>query len=184
MWICVTSDTHGNRTIIDKLIAVVSQKCDLLLIYGDIGGKVGRSLADLGERQKKDADYLAAKLRELPVDARFILGNDDWFEYADEHYLSHPETIAGHTFVPFEWVPLTPFKTNRESNENKILYELGKLNADNQSIIVAHGPPFGCGDKHTEANALAVKPLTPGSSRFNRAPGFAAIYMKTLANTR
>ena len=41
---------------------------------------------------------------------------------------------------------MTPFNTNREVNENKLNYELHKLKADSNSIIVAHTPPLGAGD--------------------------------------
>ena len=48
--------------------------------------------------------------------------------------------------MPFEYVLLTPFSTNREVNDNKIRYELEKLTVDEFSILVAHTPPLGVGD--------------------------------------
>lgn len=46
----------------------------------------------------------------------------------------------------FEFVLLTPFNTNREVNDNKLEYELGKLSADRNTVMVAHTPTLGAGD--------------------------------------
>ena len=148
MKIFATSDMHGNRTIINKL-ADAARHCDLLLVCGDIGNKEirDRTFEEFSVHQLKDAEYLAGLIENLPVPGRFILGNDDWFEFSGPGYLNAPETIGGHEFIPFEFVLITPFNTNREVNENKLRYELNKLNAGEKSIIVAHTPPFFCGDK-------------------------------------
>jgi len=148
MKIFATSDIHGNRTIIDKIEHIAS-RADMIVICGDVGGKEfrrGDTLNDVSLRQKKDADHLVDRMKKLSVPFRFILGNDDWFEHDDEHHLKYTENISGHDLVPFELVPITPFNTNREANENKIRYELSKLTADRKSIIVAHAPPYRCTD--------------------------------------
>ena len=147
MKIFATSDIHGNRKIMDKL-NVVAADVDLILICGDIGGKDGRgkTFRQFSEYQKRDADYLSSVLKNIQTESRFILGNDDWFEYADGHYLQREETIGGLSFIPFEYVLLTPFNTNREVNDNKLEYELGKLNAGGNTVMVAHTPPLGAGD--------------------------------------
>lgn len=147
MRIFATSDIHGNRKIMDKL-NTIAPDVDLLLICGDIGGKDGRgkTFRQFSEYQKLDADYLASVLNEIKTESRFILGNDDWFEYEDSRYLQKAETINGLTLVPFEYVLLTPFNTNREVNDNKLEYELGKISADGNTVMVAHAPPLGAGD--------------------------------------
>ncbi|MBR2130934.1 MAG: metallophosphoesterase family protein [Oscillospiraceae bacterium] len=147
MKIFATSDLHGNRTIMDKLKAI-APKVDLILICGDIGGKDGRgkTFRQFSEYQKRDADYLVSVLRDIQTESRFILGNDDWFEYEDGHYLQGTETVGNLTLIPFEYVLLTPFNTNREVNDNKLSYELAKLDADGNTIMVAHTPPLGAGD--------------------------------------
>ena len=162
MRIFATSDIHGNKSIIEKLRSVDS-KVDLILICGDVGGKgysFRKNFKEASAAQRMDAAYLDTFLKSLPSPSRFILGNDDWFEYDGRHYLSKPETIAGLCLVPFEWVGLTPFNTNREANDNKINYELTKLQADRNSIIVAHEPPYGCGDmllRGSRCGSLAVR---------------------------
>ena len=147
MKIFATSDLHGNRTIMDKLKAI-APKVDLILICGDIGGKDGRgkTFRQFSEYQKRDADYLVSVLRDIQTESRFILGNDDWFEYEDGHYLQGAEIVGNLTLIPFEYVLLTPFNTNREVNDNKLSYELAKLDADGNTIMVAHTPPLGAGD--------------------------------------
>ncbi|MDR0778163.1 MAG: metallophosphoesterase, partial [Methanomassiliicoccaceae archaeon] len=139
---------HGDQTIIDKLDKVI-QRVDMAIVCGDIGGKdfsCGDTLRDVSVRQKTDAARLVDKMRELAVHFRFILGNDDWFDCTGEFYLNAAESVSGYSFVPFEFVLITPFSTNREVNDNKISYELSKLNADERTVIVAHMPPRNCGD--------------------------------------
>lgn len=152
MKLFTTSDIHGNTKIMTKL-REVAKECDLLFVCGDIGGKntCGKSFMEFSMYQRRDAFFLNELMHgwmsEYPVATRFILGNDDWFEFSGESYLAQPEIIGGYNFIPFEFVLITPFNTNREVNENKLWYELSKLNADSNTIIVAHTPPFGCGDK-------------------------------------
>lgn len=147
MKIFATADIHGNRVIIDK-INDIAEEVDLILICGDIGGKGirGKTFKQFSEYQKEEVNYLCNVLDDLKIDSRFILGNDDWFEIEHNKYLKEPKIIDGIQFIPFEYVSITPFNTNREANENKIEYELYKLDADNDSIIVAHTPPLYTGD--------------------------------------
>lgn len=147
MKIFATADLHGNRTIMDKLNKI-DDKYDLILICGDIGGKDIRckTIQQFSEYQKEDAKYLCSVLENLNTESRFILGNDDWFEISHDKYLKSTEVIQDIQFIPFEFVLITPFNTNREVNENKLNYELNNLKADSNSIIVAHTPPLGAGD--------------------------------------
>lgn len=147
MKLFATSDIHGNRKIMDKL-TTIAPGVNLILVCGDIGGKDGRgkSFRQFSEYQRLDADYLSSVLNSIKTKSRFILGNDDWFEYEDSHYLQKAETIGTLNFIPFEYVLLTPFNTNREVNDNKLRYELGKLIADRNTIVMAHTPPLGAGD--------------------------------------
>ena len=148
MKIFATSYVHGNRVIMDKLNEA-ARLCDMLLVCGDIGNKeiYGKTIIEFSAHQRKDAEYLDGALKDLPVPARFILGNDDWFEFSGESYLDKPETAHGYEFIPFEFVLITPFNTNREVNDNKLRYELAKLNVSDKTVIVAHTPPFARGDK-------------------------------------
>ena len=147
MKVFATADIHGNRKIVDKLFEIESS-VDLILVCGDIGGKQYsfKSFMEFSEKQKEDRDYLYNVLKKIKIESKYILGNDDWFESNDNKYLSKPEQINGVQFIPFEFVSITPFNTNREVNENKLEYELSKLNVDEESIIVAHMPPLGAGD--------------------------------------
>ena len=94
MKIFATSDIHGSRKIMDKL-NIIAPDVYLLLVCGDIGGKDGRgkTFREFSEYQKQDADYLASVLKSIKTESRFILGNDDWFEYEDSNYLLNAETI-------------------------------------------------------------------------------------------
>ena len=153
MKIFATSDIHGNKALMAKL-KEMSAISDLVLICGDVGGKeyFFRDILDFSAQQRKDAEYLDSLLSDIGATSRFILGNDDWFEYDGGNYLSKSEDIGGEHLVPFEYVGITPFNTNREANENKLRYELGKLTCadgscpNENSIIVAHMPPYGAGD--------------------------------------
>ena len=119
-----------------------------MLVCGDIGGKSikTKTLQQFSEHQKHGAEYFCNILDRISIPSRFILGNDDWFEIDNKHYLNKQVKIANIQLIPFEYVLITPFNTDREVNENKLEYELNKLKADNNSIIVAHTPPLGAGD--------------------------------------
>ena len=147
MKIFVTSDLHGNRALVNRLIGIES-KAEAIIICGDIGRKnvEQMTLKSFSQQQKSDADFLNDTLNKMKIPGRFILGNDDWFEYNGEQYLDKSETIMGIDFIPFEHVAITPFSTNREVNEYKMNYELSKLSVNDNSVIVAHTPPFGSGD--------------------------------------
>lgn len=81
----------------------------------------------------------------------------------------HPFPIGNKDFV--ELAELIPFNTNREANENKIRYELEKLEKygvnscsimeprkiDRNSIIVAHESPFECLDVTLKGNNVGSK---------------------------
>lgn len=147
MKLFVTSDLHGNKELFDSLQRAAGP-ADALMICGDVGGK-GRRIRKIEEFsviQKKDAEYLAGILEKTGKPGRFILGNDDWFEYDSPYHLTLPQVIGGERFIPFEYVLTTPFQTNREVNEFRMDYELRKLDADRNSVIIAHTPPYYAGD--------------------------------------
>ena len=144
MRIFFTSDIHGDYFKMAKLRKV--ENIDLIIINGDIGGKYQGGLKELGFLQKQDIEKLDGILKNLKVPARYILGNDDWFEHESEFYLKKPEVIQGIKFIPFEWVSRTPFNTHREVNKNEMAYQLMKINDAEDAIIVAHTPPYGYGD--------------------------------------
>ena len=149
MKIFATSDTHGNKVIIDKLERI-APSADMVIVCGDIGGKDfsrNDTLLDVSAHQKKDAEFFVKRMISVSVPFRFILGNDDWFDYSGKYYLKKKECVSGYDFVPFEYVSITPFNTNREVNENKMYYEVNKLKADERTVVVAHAPPRSCGDR-------------------------------------
>ena len=149
MKIFATSDIHGNQIILDKLERI-APRADMIIVCGDIGGKEfsrGDTLREISARQRKDADVFVKRMKELSVPFRFILGNDDWFEYGGRYHLSRTESICGYDLVPFEFVLMTPFNTNREVNENKLCYELNKLRVSGKTVVIAHTPPRYCGDR-------------------------------------
>lgn len=158
MKIFATADLHGRRTLMDKL-RIAAEHADMLLICGDIAGIHDESIsnsncsknASISERifyslpaaQRKDVDYLEEILSGIQKPSFYVLGNDDWCEADGQHYLKKTTKIAGVKFVPFELVNITPFTTNREGNENKLMYELLKLEVDHNTIVVGHAPPKG-----------------------------------------
>ena len=148
MKIFATSDLHGNRTIMDKL-EIIAEQVDMILICGDITGKhEGRSFMEISKKQREDEIYLCEVLRKCNATSYFILGNDDWIDIVhDRFYMDEYIAAYGIPFVPFEWVPITPFNTNREANENKLRYELSWIGHDNACIVVAHTPPYGVCDQ-------------------------------------
>jgi len=147
MKVFATADIHGNRKIVDKLINV-ADKADLIIICGDVGGKdiKGTTLQQFSKYQAEDANFFCMALNSISIPCKFILGNDDWFDIEDKNYLKESVKMNGLQLIPFEYVLITPFNTNREANENRLNYELHKLNADTRSIIVAHTPALYAGD--------------------------------------
>lgn len=147
MKIFVTADLHGNMILIDKL-RKLDKTVDLILIAGDIGIKKRcNSLSELTKSQLNSADYFYQIIENLDCDVRFILGNDDWFETIHKWHLNKKLTFRDINIIPFEFVAITPFNTNREANENKIEYELSKLDCNKNSVILAHTPPLFKGDR-------------------------------------
>jgi Icc-related predicted phosphoesterase len=157
MKIFATSDIHGNRMIFGKLRSI--KNCDLLLVCGDIGGKDMRfgSFDKFSDAQQSDARLLSATIKGLPFQGRFILGNDDWFDYSGDFKMTRSEIIGNWKFEPFEHVLSTHFNTNREMNDNMLMYQLRKLEGGKDSIVVAHTPPYGCGDKITTGARVGSK---------------------------
>ncbi len=157
MKILATADLHGGAMTIKLRHAVKETVPDLVLVCGDVAAYTPtRSLLELSRFQSEDVSRLDSVLDRLGVPAYFILGNDDWCEAGNaKHYLREPVLCQGFRLVPFEWVKITPFTTNREANENKLEYELGKIVDPAQPgaqaiarnmIVVAHMPPYGAGD--------------------------------------
>jgi Icc-related predicted phosphoesterase len=148
MKILATSDIHGNKSIIDKLTRAYEDSCaELLLICGDIGGK-GYHISSLNEfslHQLQDYNYLIDKLKKCSKPFKCILGNDDWFDAEDEFCLTIGQKF--NSITAFDLVHITPYDTNREANENKLAYELSRIKIDSESVIIAHGPPYGAQDK-------------------------------------
>jgi Icc-related predicted phosphoesterase len=161
MKIMATSDIHGNKKIISKLVSAYEKSdAEMLLICGDIGGKGYRthSITEFGQRQREDYDYLVSNLSQCKKSFRCILGNDDWFDLVDDYCLCTGE-MSGN-IVAFDWVSITPFNTNREVNENKIWYELSKLDINAKSVILAHCPPHMAQDRihmGTHVGSLSIR---------------------------
>lgn len=147
MRIFCTSDIHGRKDLFDKLKSATNH-VDAFLYCGDLGGygHESHSIASLTSAQERDAAYFYGILDSMAIDTHFILGNDDWFESDDRRHLLQPAMLGEYPLIPFEWVSTTPFLTNREAHDNKLTYELSKIHADSNTIVLAHTPPFGVGD--------------------------------------
>lgn len=145
--ILVTSDLHGNSYLLDKL-KEAAKNTDLILIAGDITGKhfFCQSLQSLSSLQEKDEKVFNRKLSMLNIPYRYILGNDDWIDGHSKHLLKKPEQFSPVSVVPFPWVSITPFSTNREMNENMLSYQLSKIKPTEHMIVLAHTPPLYHGD--------------------------------------
>lgn|GEM_PF-5102523 len=90
MKIFTTSDIHGNKNIIHKLVTAYEESdAEMLLICGDIGGKGYRiySIKEFGQRQREDYEYLVGELKKCSKPFYCILGNDDWFDVDDDYCL-------------------------------------------------------------------------------------------------
>lgn len=158
MIIFATSDTHNNNVILKKLKKFLQEnKFDYIIHCGDIGGKAinCHTLMEFSIYQYEH--YLYFK-QEFPQ-VLYILGNDDWFEAnpLDNKYLLSNACVPD--FIGFEWVNITPFNTNREANENKIWYELNKLDICHDSIIISHAPPYRCQDKTDFGKSVGSKSI-------------------------
>ena len=127
------------------------------MICGDIGGKGHRALTieEFGSKQREDYDYLISEVRQCFKPFYCLLGNDDWFDVDDVYCLSSGHTMEN--IVAFGWVNLTPFNTNREANENKMGYELSKLEIKTDTIIMAHCPPYMAQDKILSGEHVGIK---------------------------
>lgn len=174
MKIFATADLHGRRTLMDKL-RIAAEHADMLLICGDIAGIHDESIADncskhasisehifssLPAAQRKDIDYLEEILSGIQKPSFYVLGNDDWCEADGPHYLKKTTEINRVRLIPFELVNITPFNTNREGNENKLMYELLKLDVDCNTIVVGHAPPKGildCNGMGTHCGSRSVR---------------------------
>lgn len=154
MRIFVTSDIHANKVIHEKLLHHVP-KLDVsrLVICGDVAGyHFGvKDIMDLSNLQHKDVEELESVLWKVDkkcsrLKSSYILGNDDWVDELDHD-------ISG--FYPSFFIPeskclssviITPFGTNREVNENRMLYEVRSLNIADDNILFFHDLPYKCGD--------------------------------------
>ena len=163
MKIFSTSDIHGNKTIVRNLITTYeASEAELLLICGDIGGKKysASTISTFGAFQRKDYDHLINELNKCSKPFYCILGNDDWFDVQDKHCLTSGEAADIFNDVKaFDYVAITPFNTNREANENKIAFELEKINIDKNSIILAHCPPYKAQDKIYSGDNVGSKSI-------------------------
>jgi len=160
MKIFATSDIHGNKTIVSSLVEAYSASdADILLICGDVGGKRhgAQTLGKCRQLQLKDYTFLVSQLQSCGKPFHCVLGNDDWFEVSDSYCLTTGQRI--NNIVAFDYINLTPFNTNREANEKKISYELEKLQLINESIIIAHCPPYEAQDKITQGDNVGSKSI-------------------------
>ncbi|MDD4779171.1 MAG: metallophosphoesterase [Tissierellia bacterium] len=164
MKIFTTSDIHGNQIILEKLKELSFKETpDYILVCGDVGGKYFnvKSLIDFSNKQRNDLKHLQDISNECYSKSSlfYILGNDDWFESGDIYHLPYCR-FKPEGFIPFEYVSITPFSTNREANENKIEYELSKLkDITHDTIIVAHDMPYQCLDKYEDGREVGSKSI-------------------------
>lgn len=171
--IFATSDIHANKEVLNLLVKFLRERSDIdrLLVCGDLAGKYRvSSIEELSKLQERDINYLVERLKvDIPQSFVYILGNDDWVDfdlsetrfcnYLPHYYEWNYEEVG---YVPFEWTTISPFSTNREANDNKLAYELGKLKNKNylktvtgkyqakileDSIVVAHCPPYDSRDR-------------------------------------
>ncbi|GHV18152.1 metallophosphoesterase [Clostridia bacterium] len=154
MKIFATSDIHGDIRIIEQLRAVAN-KVDLVLYCGDLAEKVGTANSQL-----PDVMDFMTEFANLGVKCKFIRGNVDNFELNNKFYLGAPEKIKGENFIPFEDILTTPFNTNREVGEEQIALDLAGMPYATDSIIVAHQPPFGHGDKLPNGTNIGSRSIT------------------------
>lgn len=146
MRIFATADLHGDRRKM-HLLSDASETVDMVLVCGDIGGYSGTWPHGISQAQEEDVKYLDGILSSLPCPGYYILGNDDWTEYTGPGRLLSPVVQDSYQFVPFEFVSTTPFQTNREVNDHRIFYELTRLTAGPDTVMVAHTPPYRAGDR-------------------------------------
>jgi len=137
--ILVSSDIHGNATLLNQL-KEKARDVHLVLYCGD----VARNPAGT-EAQKPDLDSFIATFDEISAPCRFVRGNCDNFETDSEYFLKGEEKFGDVRVIPFEDILTTPFGTFREVSEEQIERDLADING-NGAIILAHQPPYGAGD--------------------------------------
>ncbi len=147
MKIFATSDIHGNKIIMQKMESIIQKhQLDAVIICGDVLENPHVSGFDeYIEHQNRNYQEFKEYVNSLNSQVLYILGNDDWVDgdKTDKCYLSSQQGV----FIPFDFVSVSPFSTNREVNINKQRYELSKIQVQPDTIIVAHDVPHGCLDQ-------------------------------------
>jgi len=142
-----TSDIHGSKIIMQKIEKVLQQhQPDILIICGDVLENPYVSRFDeYVQYQQRNYQEFKEYVNSLNIQVFYILGNDDFVDgdETDKCYLTSPQGV----FVPFDFVSITPFSTNREVNVEKQRLELSKIQVQSDTIVVAHDVPYGCLDK-------------------------------------
>lgn len=166
-----TADIHGDFDSYKEIIRFVNdniEDIDRLIFAGDITGKhLTYNLEELLSLQERD--YTFFKLSVLnkinkKINVNYILGNDDWIKEKklDGRYLL-TNLDSYNNILGFELVHITPFSTNREETEDVIYREFNRLDIkENESIIVAHTPPYNVLDRcynGTRAGSKSIRDL-------------------------
>ncbi|PLV60086.1 metallophosphoesterase [Thermotoga sp. KOL6] len=171
------SDLHFTHVFLRGLERI-AKEFDVLINCGDICGITSPFKKTHPEDLKEYLEFMDS----LGIDHYFIFGNDDYvFEYHPRH-LSEPREIDGIWLVPFEYVPTTPFNTNREKTEEELKRMLEEMEPPTPFIFVSHAPPFGILDvggrsmKHLGSVAIREfvfekRPLLHAFGHIHESPG-------------
>lgn len=169
------SDLHNGEVFIKRL-KEVAKKADVVINCGDICGAVRpfRTTHPL---------HLQAYIEALEgFEHYFILGNDDYVFETHPRRLTSLTRIGDIWIFPFEYVPITPFNTNREKSEEELREMLSHANPPSPFIFVSHAPPFGILDvggrsmKHLGSVAIrefvfSRRPILHAFGHIHESPG-------------
>ncbi len=154
MKLLLTADIHGSELAVKRLRAI--GKCfDMVIVCGDITPKYRWEGESLVEVQKKWFYGTFLPLMD-EINGYFILGNDDFVEYDGERVIKNGmELENGLHIYAYEYVPPTPFHTNREKSDEDIWEDLKNITPEKPFIFITHAPPYQILDKiHNRSKPL------------------------------
>lgn len=138
MRLLALADIHNARNVIDKLKRILEEKWDVILIAGDITNR-GPVLF---------AEELIATIPHNTFAVHGNMDTTDVIELLENKGISvhcKRKELGKYNVVGIGGSNPTPANTPTEYSENKIEYELNKLEINSNTILLTHAPPFNSG---------------------------------------
>ncbi len=136
MKLLIFSDIHGDKTALDKLMAI---DADYYFAAGDLAN-FGRGLEAMGPILRKRAErmYVLPGNHESEAD---IAGLCSQFGFHDFH--GRTMEIAGYHVAGLGYSNPTPFNTPGEYSEQELAERLNKFSGLDPLVLICHTPPKG-----------------------------------------